>query len=210
MQKVLPPRTSFPSINFRDSRERIGIALITSTEGKLLASPPVNPKMRILQSAVVVLSVASSCSAFSGVAFPQREILLSSSSALNMANPTKSVFLTPESAKACVDLAGSPLYAYSLEKLEQYADACLAFPNAYGLTVRFAMKACPNSTILKYFSSRGIHIDASSGYECRRAMAAGIPASHISLSTQELPEDFAELVKMGVKLNAWYVMSVFA
>lgn len=114
----------------------------------------------------------------------------------------KSVFLTPESAKACVDLAGSPVYAYSLEKLEQYADSCLAFPNAYGLTVRFAMKACPNSTILKYFSSRGIHIDASSGYECRRAMAAGIPASNISLSTQELPEDFAELVKMGVKLNA--------
>ncbi len=68
---------------------------------------------------------------------------------------------------------------------------------------KVAMKACPNSTILKYFSSRGIHIDASSGYECRRAMAAGIPASNISLSTQELPEDFAELVKMGVKLNAW-------
>jgi diaminopimelate decarboxylase len=120
-----------------------------------------------------------------------------------MGNPEKSVFLTPESAKACVDLAGSPLYAYSLQKLEQYADACLAFPNAYGLTVRFAMKACPNATILKYFGSRAIHIDASSGYECRRAMAAGIPAENISLSTQELPEDFAELVKMGVKVNAW-------
>ena len=33
-------------------------------------------------------------------------------------------------------------------------------------------------------------------------MAAGIPPSHISLSTQELPADFAELVDMGVKVNA--------
>ena len=125
--------------------------------------------------------------------------------ALGMANnnPSQSVFLTAETAKKCAEVAGgTPLYAYSLAKLEQAADACLAFPNAYGLTVRYAMKACPNASILKFFSSKGIHIDASSGYEVRRAMAAGIPANHISLSTQELPGDFAELVNMGVKINA--------
>jgi diaminopimelate decarboxylase len=48
----------------------------------------------------------------------------------------------------------------------------------------------------------GLHIDASSGYEVRRAISAGIPASHISLSTQELPNDFAELLQLGVKMNA--------
>lgn len=118
-------------------------------------------------------------------------------------NPSESVFLTPETTKACVEAAGgTPVYAYSLDKLEKAADECLAFPNAYGLTVRYAMKASPNAAILKFFSSKGIHIDASSGYEVRRAMAAGIPADHISLSTQELPVDFAELVDMGVKLNA--------
>lgn len=102
-----------------------------------------------------------------------------------------------------MDVAGgTPLYAYSLEKLEEAADACLAFPNAYGLTVRYAMKACPNASILQYFSKKGIHIDASSGFEVRRAMQAGIPPENISLSTQELPDDFAELVDMGVKLNA--------
>jgi diaminopimelate decarboxylase len=120
------------------------------------------------------------------------------------APPNTSVFLTPESAKACVDLAGSPVFAYSLERLRDAADACLAFPNAYGLTVRYAMKACPNAAILKYFNSRGIHIDASSGYEVRRAMAAGIPPENISLSSQELPEDFVDFVNMGVKINAWY------
>jgi len=96
----------------------------------------------------------------------------------------------------------TPLYAYSLEKLEEAADACLAFPNAFGLTVRYAMKACPNGAILKYLNGRGVHIDASSGFEVRRAMANGIPPENISLSTQELPHDFADLVDMGVKLNA--------
>jgi diaminopimelate decarboxylase len=129
---------------------------------------------------------------------PQR-----SSTALGASNPTQSAFLTPEAARACVEAAGgTPLYAYSLEQLERSADACLAFPNAYGLTVRYAMKACPNSSILRYFSSRGIHVDASSGYEVRRALAAGIPPSHVSLSSQEMPADFDELVDLGVQLNA--------
>jgi diaminopimelate decarboxylase len=129
---------------------------------------------------------------------------VSTPTSLHMANPTQSVFLTPETAKACIEVAGgSPVYAYSMEKLEESADACLAFPNAYGLTVRYAMKACPNRSILKFFHSKGIHIDASSGYEVRRAMTAGIPPENISLSTQELPSDFAQLIDMGVKINAW-------
>jgi len=64
------------------------------------------------------------------------------------------------------------------------------------------MKSSPNGSILKYFLSRGICIDASSGFEVRRAMDMGVPAEKISLSSQELPVDFAELVKMGVKINA--------
>ena len=117
--------------------------------------------------------------------------------------PTASNFLTAEQAAACVEAVGSPLYAYSLPALAEAAEACLAFPNAYGLTVRYAMKACPNGAILSYLGSRGVHIDASSGYEVRRAMDAGIPAENISLSTQELPDNFAELMDMGVKVNAW-------
>lgn len=122
---------------------------------------------------------------------------------VEMANPATSEFLTPAQAKKCIEVAGgTPLYAYSLAKLAASADACLAFPNAYGLTVRYAMKACPNAAILQYFNSRSIHIDASSGYEVRRAIQAGVPASHISLSSQELPADFAELMELGIKVNA--------
>jgi diaminopimelate decarboxylase len=154
--------------------------------------------MRFGTSSLLALAVATACDAFAPTAFGTRR-----SVTVDMANPDKSVFLTPEIAKACIEKAGSPLYAYSLEKLETAADACLEFPNAYGLTVRYAMKASPNSAILKFFHSKGIHIDASSGFEVRRAITAGIPPENISLSTQELPADFADLVGLGIKVNAW-------
>lgn len=151
----------------------------------------------------------SSTSAFSPAHAPRRAASTSLYATVETSAPAEtSVFLTAESAKACTDLAGSPVFAYSLEKLNDSADKCLAFPNAYGLTVRYAMKACPNSAILKFFSSKGIHIDASSGFEVKRAMDAGIPAENISLSTQELPDNFADLVKLGVKINACSVSQV--
>jgi len=97
---------------------------------------------------------------------------------------------------------GTPFYLYDEEKLRQSAADALAFPNAYGLNVRFAMKSCPNAAVLRLFDHLGLHFDASSGHEVHRLFKAGIPAEHISLSTQELPADFADLLKQGVKLNA--------
>ena len=153
--------------------------------------------------AAIAVSTLSTCNAFAPVQQRRASFAPLSATVETAAPADTSVFLTAESTKACTDLAGSPVYAYSLEKLQEAADACLAFPNAYGLTVRYAMKACPNSAILKFFSSKGIHIDASSGFEVKRAMSAGIPAENISLSTQELPENFAEIIKLGVKINCW-------
>ena len=82
------------------------------------------------------------------------------------------------------------------------AAACLAFPNAFGLTVRFAIKACPTAAVIKLFLSLGLHFDASSIHEVRRAMLVGVPTEKISLSTQELPADFADVLRLGVKFNA--------
>jgi len=153
--------------------------------------------MRV-SSLAVLISLASS-EAFRPTNIQRR----TTNTALHAEVPSSSNFLTPELAQSCIDTAsGTPLYAYSLEKLSKSADDCLAFPNAYGLTVRYAMKACPNGSILKYFLSKGICIDASSGFEVRRAMDMGVPAEKISLSSQELPADFDELVKLGVKINA--------
>ncbi|MBQ2732063.1 MAG: diaminopimelate decarboxylase [Opitutales bacterium] len=111
-------------------------------------------------------------------------------------------FISEERANALAEKFGTPIYVYDEKTLRANAADCLAFPNAFGLTVRFAMKACPTAAVLKLFHSLGLHFDASSLYEVRRAMLAGVPAEKISLSTQELPADFADILKLGVKFNA--------
>jgi len=111
-------------------------------------------------------------------------------------------FLSPTAASAIAAAQGTPCYVYDQATLEAQADAMLAFPNAFGLTVRFAMKACPNASVLRLFAAKGLHLDASSGYEVRRAIKAGVSAERISLSSQELPIDFAELLRLGIHVNA--------
>jgi diaminopimelate decarboxylase len=119
-----------------------------------------------------------------------------------MASHAQPRFLDYTTARTIADSFGTPVYVYDMATLQANAADVLAFPNAFGLTARYAMKASPNAAILKIFSEAGLHIDASSGHEVRRAMAAGVPAGHISLSTQELPEDFAELYAAGIEINA--------
>lgn len=111
-------------------------------------------------------------------------------------------FIAPEKARELAKKFGTPIYVYDEASLRRSAEACLAFPNEFGLTVRFAMKACPTAAILRLFDSMGLHFDASSIYEVRRAMRAGIAPEKISLSTQELPEDFADEIKAGIRVNA--------
>lgn len=112
------------------------------------------------------------------------------------------LFISTEKARELAQKFGTPLYVYDEKTLRQNAEACLAFPNAFGLTVRFAIKACPTAAVLRLFDSMGLHFDASSIYEVRRAMRAGIAPEKISLSTQELPEDFSDELKAGIRLNA--------
>lgn len=111
-------------------------------------------------------------------------------------------FLKPDQVRSLANDFGTPCYVYSEELLRQRAGEALAFPHAFGLTVRYAMKACPNRNVLRIFSDMGLHFDASSGFEVRRALAAGIPAAHISLSAQELPGDLSALLDLGIVFNA--------
>jgi len=111
-------------------------------------------------------------------------------------------FLTRDQAYAAREVVGSPVYVYHEDSLRAGAKAVQAFPNAFGITPRYAMKASPNASILKIFLEEGLHIDASSGFECKRAMSVGYKADMMSLSSQELYPDFANIVNMGVKFNA--------
>ena len=111
-------------------------------------------------------------------------------------------FLTPDKAREARDAFGTPAYIYDEATLTAQAQAALNFPNAFGLTVRYAMKASPNAAILQLFQKLGLHIDASSLYEVERALRAGFSPEKIVLSTQELGEGFAEYLKKGVHINA--------
>jgi diaminopimelate decarboxylase len=99
---------------------------------------------------------------------------------------------------------GSPVFVYSENEIVQRTKNALNFPNEYGLTVRFAMKANPNRTILNILKREGILIDASSEFEVERALLAGFSPKDILLTGQQPPskEKLKEFVDKGVEFNA--------
>jgi diaminopimelate decarboxylase len=111
-------------------------------------------------------------------------------------------FLDAARARAVAEQFGTPVFVYDRATLERAARDVLAFPNAFGLTARFAMKALPSAAILRLFHAAGLKFDASSGFEAARAVRAGIPAQDIQITAQELPQDLKELVESGVGFTA--------
>jgi len=104
------------------------------------------------------------------------------------------------------DQYGTPLYAYDEKFIIDKCDSLMKMPNAYGLTVRYAMKANSNRTILRLIHARGLHIDASSLNEARRAHMAGIPYKDIMLTTQEVPcgderTALEDMIRDGMRYN---------
>lgn len=111
------------------------------------------------------------------------------------------------SSQQAIDIAqkfGTPVYAYNEGILEKHAQETLAFPHAFGLTVRYAMKAAPTKKIIQIFDNLGLHIDASSWYEVQRARRAGIRPQNIQLTAQELPatHDLKNMMHEGIRINA--------
>lgn len=112
-------------------------------------------------------------------------------------------FLTPQQILDIKKQYPDPTYVYSEELLEQNANDCLNFPNAFWLTVRYAMKANPIAAIIKLFDGKWIHIDASSSFEVQRAIeTANVNPNKIQLTTQEHRYDLIKLINMGIHYNA--------
>ncbi len=111
-------------------------------------------------------------------------------------------FLEEAQIEAIRERFGTPVFVYDQRTLEVAADRVVAFPSPCHLLGRFAMKSLPNAAILRIFDARGLHIDASSGFEAERALLAGIPPAHIQITAQELPQDLKGLVQRGVLFNA--------
>ena len=111
-------------------------------------------------------------------------------------------FLTEAQVRDIQREFGTPVFVYDQKTLEARAEEALNFPNAFGLTARYAMKALPTAAILQIMNRAGLHIDASSGFEAERAMRAGVPPAHILLTAQEAPVNLKALVDRGVIFNA--------
>jgi len=111
-------------------------------------------------------------------------------------------FLTSDQIHSIRAEFGTPVYVYDRRTLEDSAHQTLAFPNAFGLTARYAMKALPTAAVVQVLHDAGLHIDASSGFEAERALRAGVPPEHIQITAQELPKDLKGLVERGVLFNA--------
>ncbi len=111
-------------------------------------------------------------------------------------------YLTEDQVRTLGKSYSHPVYVYSEVRLKEAARAVLSFPNAFGLTARYAMKACSNAVILKIFDRMGLHIDASSSFEVERALRCGIAPHKILLSAQELAENLDTIIPLGVHFNA--------
>lgn len=111
-------------------------------------------------------------------------------------------FLSPKQVKDIANDFGTPVFVYSQEEIEKRCEVALSFPNEYGLTVRYAMKANPNATILKIMRKKGVHIDASSIYEVERALLIGFQPNEIMLTSQEISPNLKSILEKGVFYNA--------
>jgi len=110
---------------------------------------------------------------------------------------------------------GSPIYLYDEKLIIEKCKALTDMPNAYGLVVRYAMKANSNRSILKIAAGQGLFFDASSLNEVRRAFLAGIEYSKISLTTQEIPlgtdrQDLERMMLEGLKYNVCSLQQLYA
>ncbi len=100
----------------------------------------------------------------------------------------------------------TPFYLYDEAQIIKKCDTALSMPNAYGLGVRYAMKANSTKAILKTITGQGINIDASSLNEAKRAHMAGVSLDRIMLTTQEVPFGFERkeletFILKGMKYN---------
>jgi diaminopimelate decarboxylase len=119
-------------------------------------------------------------------------------------------FLSEDRVRAIQREFGTPVFVYDQNALEHQARLVLDFPNAFGLTARYAMKACPTGAVIKVLTEAELHIDASSGYEVERAIRAGVPPERIQITAQQTPDDLRALVEKGVLFNACSIVQIHA
>lgn len=111
-------------------------------------------------------------------------------------------FLVPHEVREIRARFGTPCYVYDERTLVEQVAAMQAMPSAFGLRVRYSIKALPSLAILRLLDLHGCMFDASSEWEARRAILSGVSPSKVTLTAQEVGPSAFELVERGVELVA--------
>lgn len=111
-------------------------------------------------------------------------------------------FLQHREVPAIAAKFGSPVFVYDLESMKKNYGYFSSIPNAYGLNVRYSVKANPNNTILRIFDQLGAYFDASSTWEAKRLVQAGVAAEKILMTAQEASDGWQDLCRLGMAFDA--------
>lgn len=111
-------------------------------------------------------------------------------------------FLQPEEVRFIAETFGTPVYVYHEASIKNNSEYMKSLPNAYGLTVRYSVKALGNKSILRLINSIGLEFDTSSEWEALRVINAGISPSKILLTSQEFGSQVADLIQQGIQFDA--------
>ena len=111
--------------------------------------------------------------------------------------------VTPQLIAETAKKFGTPVYLYDEKEIISKCGQMLSMPNAFGLQVRYAMKANSNRTLLRVITEQGLDLDLSSLNEGRRALRAGIPCLRMMLTSQEVPsgkdrKDLEAMIRDGL------------
>ncbi|MBN1464578.1 diaminopimelate decarboxylase [candidate division KSB1 bacterium] len=122
--------------------------------------------------------------------------------------------VTSETIARAVKEFGTPFYLYDERTILDKCDQLLKMPNAFGLQVRYAMKANSNRALLQLIAGQGIDLDLSSLNEGVRATLAGIPCSRMMLTTQDVPlarsrQELEEMMLKGMKYNVCSLQQLY-
>jgi diaminopimelate decarboxylase len=101
------------------------------------------------------------------------------------------------------DRLPTPFYLYDERGiLDAVRDMKVAFAWAPGFRNYFAVKACPNPTILSLLAKEGFGADCSSLPELLLAKSSGITGEMIMFTSNDTPdEEFSEAVRLGAIVN---------
>jgi diaminopimelate decarboxylase len=111
-------------------------------------------------------------------------------------------FLQPHEVLRIAEQYGTPVFVYDFDSIKRHYEYFASIPNAYGLKIRYSVKANPNRNILRIFDKLGARFDVSSTWEAKRVIDAGVKPTKILLTGQEMTAGWQYLCDAGIEFDA--------